>query len=66
MRLGVIFILDSKRSPRQTMSSELSEVSTDALMREIQRRLDCQTKPDKRLILIGGLFLFFLFYFLFL
>lgn len=48
------------------MSSELSEVSTDALMREIQRRLDCQTKPDKRLILIGGLFLFFLFYFLFL
>ena len=35
------------------MSSALAEVSTDALMREIQRRLDCQSKPDKRLILIG-------------
>ena len=35
------------------MAEQLAEVSTDALMREIQRRLDCQTKPDKRLILIG-------------
>ena len=35
------------------MSAALAEVSTDALMREIQRRLDCQSKPDKRLILIG-------------
>ena len=35
------------------MSSALAEVSTDALMREIQRRLDCQSKPDKRLILVG-------------
>ena len=34
-------------------SSALHEVSTDALMREIQRRLECQSKPDKRLILVG-------------
>ena len=32
---------------------DLVDVSTEALMREVQRRLDCQTKPDKRLILIG-------------
>ena len=31
----------------------MHEVSTDALMREIQRRLECQSKPDKRLILVG-------------
>ena len=31
----------------------LAEVSSDALMREVQRRLECQAKPDKRLILIG-------------
>ena len=31
----------------------LEEISTDELMREIQRRLECQNKPDKRLILIG-------------
>ena len=47
------------------MSSDLAEVSTDALMREIQRRLDCQTKPDKRLILIGGVFSSLLFFFFF-
>ena len=40
--------------PTRTMSSAaLHEVSTDALMREIQRRLECQSKPDKRLILVG-------------
>jgi hypothetical protein len=31
----------------------LEEISTDELVREIQRRLECQNKPDKRLILIG-------------
>jgi hypothetical protein len=31
----------------------LEEVPTDALMAEIARRLECQTKPEKRLILIG-------------
>jgi hypothetical protein len=35
-------------------AEQLAEVSTDALMREIKRRLDCQSKPDKRLILVGG------------
>jgi cytidylate kinase len=33
--------------------ADLAEVSTDALMREVQRRLDCQSKPDKRVILVG-------------
>ena len=47
------------RAPRPStvraseMAEALAEVSTDALMREIQRRLDCQSKPDKRLILVG-------------
>mmetsp|Transcript_7433 Transcript_7433/g.14041 ORF Transcript_7433/g.14041 Transcript_7433/m.14041 type:complete len:240 (+) Transcript_7433:64-783(+) len=35
------------------MSLDLSEVSTDALMKEMQRRLECQTKPEKRIVLIG-------------
>ena len=39
--------------PHPIMSAALAELSTEALMREVQRRLDCQTKPDKRLILIG-------------
>jgi adenylate kinase len=40
--------------PDPTMSAAaLQEVSTDALMREITRRLECQSKPDKRMILIG-------------
>ena len=32
---------------------DLSEVSVDDLLAEVQRRLDCQLKPEKRLILIG-------------
>ena len=36
------------------MEALLNEVTTDALMREVQRRLDCSTKPDKRVILIGA------------
>uniref|UniRef100_A0A7S0N1U9 adenylate kinase n=1 Tax=Pyramimonas obovata TaxID=1411642 RepID=A0A7S0N1U9_9CHLO len=32
---------------------DLSEISTDALMKEMQRRLDCMSKPEKRLILVG-------------
>lgn len=31
----------------------LEEVSTEALMAEISRRLACQNKPEKRLILVG-------------
>lgn len=36
------------------MPADLTEVSTEALMAEIQRRLDCTKKPEKRIILIGG------------
>lgn len=32
---------------------DLSDVTTDALMKEMQRRLDCMNKPQKRLILVG-------------
>ena len=45
------------------MSSEaLESISTDDLMREVQRRIDCATKPEKRVILIGAS-LSFLFFF---
>ena len=40
-------------STTDEMAEALAEVGTDALMREMQRRLDCQSKPDKRLILVG-------------
>ena len=44
-----------------TMSAEaLESISTDDLMREVQRRIDCATKPEKRVILIGASFLFLL------
>ena len=46
-----------------TMSAEaLESISTDDLMREVQRRIDCATKPEKRVILIGAS-LSFLFFF---
>jgi len=36
------------------MSSEqLEQITTDELMKEIQRRIDCAKKPEKRIILIG-------------
>lgn len=35
------------------MPIELSEVPTEELMKEIQHRLDCTKKPEKRVILIG-------------
>lgn len=35
------------------MPVELAEVSTEDLMKELQHRLDCTKKPEKRLILIG-------------
>lgn len=31
----------------------LESVSTEALVAEIARRLECQNKPERRLILIG-------------
>lgn len=35
-------------------AAALAEISTDALMAEIQRRLECTVKPEKRIILIGA------------
>merc|ERR1719253_253488 len=32
---------------------DLSDISTEALMGEMQRRLDCANKPEKRIILVG-------------
>lgn len=32
---------------------DLSEIPTEALVHEVQRRLECLSKPEKRLILIG-------------
>ena len=33
---------------------DLSEISTEELVHEVQRRLECLNKPEKRLILIGN------------
>lgn len=33
---------------------DLSEISTEALVHEVQRRLECLNKPERRLILIGA------------
>ena len=35
------------------MAAHLDEVSTEELVKEIQRRIDCATKPEKHVILIG-------------
>jgi adenylate kinase len=34
---------------------DLSEVPVDALMKEVQRRMECASKPEKRIILVGML-----------
>jgi len=33
--------------------ADLSEIATEDLMKEVERRLNCQSKPEKRLILVG-------------
>ena len=33
--------------------ADLAEIPTEDLMKEVQRRLQCQQKPEKRLILVG-------------
>ena len=33
--------------------ADLSEVPVGELMAEVRRRLECQDKPEKRLILVG-------------
>ena len=37
------------------MAAQLDEVSTEELVKEIQRRINCATKPEKHIILIGEL-----------
>ncbi len=34
-------------------AAALAEVDTDVLVAELKRRLDCATKPEKHVILIG-------------
>ena len=34
---------------------DLADVPNDAMLREMQRRLDCMTRPEKRVILVGAL-----------
>lgn len=36
------------------MPIDLSEVSVEELVHEVQRRLECLNKPERRLILIGA------------
>lgn len=38
---------------QQDDSPDLDGVSTETLLAEVQRRLDCLSKPDKRIILVG-------------
>ena len=33
--------------------ADLTDVPTDELVKEMQRRLSCQTKPERHIILIG-------------
>jgi hypothetical protein len=33
---------------------DLADVPNDAMLREMQRRLDCLTRPEKRVILVGA------------
>lgn len=37
--------------------TDLVDVPTEELVKEMQRRLSCQSKPEKHVILIGALFL---------
>ena len=35
--------------------TDLTEITTEQLMAEMQRRLNCQTKPEKHVVLAGAL-----------
>ena len=37
------------------MAAHLEDVSTDDLIREVQRRIECAIKPEKHVVLIGRL-----------
>ena len=47
----------SVRAPRiaSAAAMDLADVPNDAMLREMQRRLDCMTRPEKRVILVGAL-----------
>lgn len=36
------------------MPQDLSEIPSEELMNELQRRLTCTIKPEKHVILVGG------------
>jgi hypothetical protein len=36
-----------------SMATDLSELPTELLVKEIERRLACLNKPERRLVLIG-------------
>lgn len=40
-------------APAASPQIDLSEIPTEQLLKEIERRLNCLNKPDRRLILIG-------------
>lgn len=44
---------DHKESTDMTGALDLSELPTEALVKEIERRLECLNKPERRLVLIG-------------
>lgn len=35
------------------MSLDLTKIATIELLREIQRRMNCQEKPEKRIVIFG-------------
>lgn len=62
--IDVIPLLQPFTSPRKVferptaarpMAAHLEDVSTDDLIREVQRRIECSTKPEKHVVLIGEL-----------
>jgi len=47
------FKTPSKQPADMAAAMDLSELPTEALVKEVQRRLECLNKPERRLILIG-------------
>lgn len=41
------------QQPGTMSAADLAEISTEDLMKEVNRRLSCLQKPEKRLVLIG-------------
>ena len=39
---------------RKDIAMDLSEIPTEKLLCEMQRRLECQSKPEKRIVLLGA------------